>query len=160
MAVYSYGATNQSFLSFVTWSTEFASNSNLSLNTVMDNLEPADTAPHEMSELKDNDILYGTVHVDGAAGSVEVTTGYDHDAVTDNFILKNVNFDSVAQVIITATAVYPRYLEGFYDAADGGGTLLVDYNEPTTSGTITLTSSTFTGATNIYAYFVDAHGEP
>ena len=157
MAVYSYGASDSiAWSTFDTWSTQFSSDSNVSLNTVMDNLEPADSAPHQASELRDNNILYGNVYADGATGTVAVTTGYSQGATT-SFALKNVNFNSVSSVVITATATYPVYLEGFYTATNGGGTLLQDYNEPTTSGTLTLTDSTHTGVTNIYAYFVDAH---
>ena len=102
----------------------------------------------------------------------EIKTDYSHVSEKINFKvdnlsvrfndpfltdLKNVNFDSVSSVTVTATAVYPRYLAGFYDADNGGGNLLVDYNEPTISGTITLTASTFTDKTAIYAHFIDAH---
>ena len=81
------------------------------------------------------------------------STGTSSSSIT----LANVNFNSVSSVTITATSTYPNYLEGFYSAANGGGTLLVNYDEPTTSGTITLTASTFTSYQNIYAYFVNAH---
>ena len=157
MAVYSYGASSAvAFSTFDTWSTQYSSDSNVSLDTVMNNLEPADSAPHQCSELRGNNILYGNVYADGASGNVAVTTGYSQGATT-SFTLKNVNFNSVSSVVITATATYPVYLEGFYTATNGGGTLLENYDEPTTSGTITLTSSTHTGVVNIYAYFVDAH---
>ena len=158
MAVYSYGASSAvNFSTFDAWSTaENDGNSNISLDNVMNNLQPADTAPHQCSELRGNNFLYGTVSKSGAAGTVAVTAGYT-EAAAASFTLKNVNFDSVSSVTVTATAVYPRYLAGFYDADNGGGNLLVDYNEPTISGTITLTASTFTDKTAIYAHFIDAH---
>jgi hypothetical protein len=158
MAVFTYGASDEvTWSSFSGWHNSYSSNSNLSLNQVMDNLEPADSAPHQASELRGNSFLYGTVHCSGASGNIQVTAGYSTPSSTTNFNLSNVNFNSVSSVTITATATYPVYLEGFYSAANGGGTLLQNYDEPTTSGTITLTSSTFTSYENIYAYFVDAH---
>ena len=157
MAVATYDASDQiAWSSFIFWSNQYSSAANVSLDTVMNNLEPADSAPHQASEIRGNSFLYGNVYADGASGNVAVTTGYSQGATT-SFALKNVNFNSVSSVVITATATYPVYLEGFYSAADGGGTLLENYDEPTTSGTITLTASTFTSYTNIYAYFVDAH---
>ena len=157
MAVATYGASDQiAWSSFIFWSNQYSSAANVSLDTVMNNLEPADSAPHQASEIRGNSFLYGNVYADGASGNVAVTTGYSQGATT-SFALRNVNFNSISSVVITATATYPVYLEGFYSAADGGGTLLENYDEPTTSGTITLTSSTHTGVVNIYAYFVDAH---
>lgn len=158
MAVYAYGASDSiAWSTFDSWHNSYSSNSNISLNQVMDNLEPADAAPHQASELRGNSFLYGTVHCSGASGTIQVTAGYSTPTSTTSFNLSNVNFNSVSSVTITATATYPVYLEGFYTAANGGGTRLVDYNEPTVSGTITLTASTFIPNTNIYAYFVDAH---
>ena len=157
MAVATYGASDQiAWSSFIFWSNQYSSAANVSLDTVMNNLEPADSAPHQASEIRGNSFLYGNVYADGASGNVAVTTGYSQGATT-SFALRNVNFNSISSVVITATATYPVYLEGFYTATNGGGTLLENYDEPTTSGTITLTSSTHTGVVNIYAYFVDAH---
>ena len=158
MAVYSYGASDSiAWSTFDAWSVEYSSNSNISIETVMSSLEPVDSAPHQASELRDNNILYGTIHCSGASGNVQVTSGYSSGTSSTTLDLKNVNFNSISSVVITATATYPVYLEGFYSAANGGGTLLQNYDEPTTSGTITLTASTFTSYQNIYAYFVDAH---
>ena len=159
MAVFSYGASDSiAFSTLDTWSTaENDGNSNISLVNVMNNLQPADAAPHACSELRGNDFLYGNVHTSGASGTVAITAGYSEGASSSGFALKNVNFNSVASVTITAVSVYPNYLEGFYDADNGGGNLLVDYNEANTGGTMTLTSSTFTDKTNIYAHFVNAH---
>lgn len=158
MAVYAYGASDSiAWSTFDSWHNSYSSDSNISLNQVMDNLEPADAAPHQASELRGNSFLYGTVHCSGASGTIQVTAGYSTPTSTTSFNLSNVNFNPVSSVTITATATYPVYLEGFYTAANGGGTRLVDYNEPTVSGTITLTASTFTSNTDIYAYFVDAH---
>lgn len=157
MAVYTYGASDSiAWSTFDAWSNQYSSNSNISIDTVMNNLEPADSAPHQASELRGNSFLYGTVHCSGASGNIQVTSGYSTGTSTTSITLANVNFNSVSSVTITATATYPVYLEGFYTAANGGGTLLVNYDEPTVSGTITLTSSTF-NHTNIYAYFVNAH---
>lgn len=158
MAVYSYGASDSiAWSTFDAWSVEYSSNSNISIETVMSSLEPVDSAPHQASELRDNNILHGRIHCSGASGNVQVTSGYSSGTSSTTLDLKNVNFNSISSVVITATATYPVYLEGFYSAANGGGDLLENYDEPTTSGTITLTASTFTSYQNIYAYFVDAH---
>ena len=156
MAVYTYGANNISFSSFDSWSNQFSSDSNISLNTLMDNIEPADTAPHQVSELRNNEFLYGDVEADGS-GTVEVTSGYTGQGATTSFQLKNVNFNSVSSVVLTANCTYPNYLEGWYSGIGGTGTLLANYDEPATTGTLTLTSTTFTGVTVFYAYFVNAH---
>lgn len=157
MAVKTYGATNISFSSFDEWSNQFSSDSNISLNTLMDNLEPADTAPHQVSELRNNSFLYGEVSSSGAGGTVSVTSGYSQAAVSGSFKLRNVNFDDVSSVVITATCAYPNYLEGFYSGPNGTGTLLQNYDEPATTGTLTLTSTTHTSVDKFYAYFVNAH---
>ena len=158
MAVHTYGATNISFSSFDEWSNQFSSDSDVSLNTLMDNLEPGDTAPHSVSELRNNSFLYGDVSVSGAPGTVRVSSGYTgQNATSSSFALKNVNFDDVSSVTITAQCAYPNYLEGFYSGPNGTGDLLRDYSEPATTGDLSLTSTTFQEVDHIYAYFVNAH---
>ena len=156
MAVYSYGSTNINFSTFDVWSTEYSSNSNISLDTVMGAFEPADTAPHSVSELQNESILYGTVTVNGT-GTVAVTAPYTIAANSSSITLKNSLFSVHPTITVTATAVYPNYLEGFYTGPNGTGTLLVDYNEPATTGTLSLTSTAYTSTVNFYAYFVNAH---
>jgi len=158
MAVAAYSTTNISWSSFDTWSTQYASDSNISLATVMSNLQPADSAPYAASELRSNAFLYGTV-IAGTGGTVAVTSGYT-EAATSSFTLKNVNFASVASVTITATASYPYTFHSFRTAASGGGTELSTTGQGTTSGTITLTSGTHTGVGTFYAYFTTTHVDP
>lgn len=158
MAVYSYGSTGISFSTFDTWSNQFSSNSNISLNTLMDNIEPADSAPHSVSELRNNSFLYGSV-VAGTGGTVAVTSGYTQ-ASAASFTLRNVNFGSISSITITATATYPYQFHSFRTANLGAGTALSTTGQGTTTGTITLTSSTHTGVGTFYAYFNSTHSDP
>lgn len=158
MAVYSYASNASVSLSSIeNWHNSYEeSDTNVSMQTIFTNLEPADSAPHSLSELRGTSFLYGDVLTSGT-GTVRVTSGYSGQGAASSFKLKNVNFDLVSSVVLTADAVYPNYLEGWYSGPNGTGTLLADYNEPATTGTLTLTESTFTSVTGFYAYFVNAH---
>ena len=158
MAVYSYGATNISFGTFDVWSTQFASNANISLDTVMGNLEPADAAPHQVSELRNNKFLYGTLIAE-TGGTVSVTAGYTAGAAS-SITLKNVNFNTISSVTLTATATYPYTFHSFRDASGGGGTSLGTGGSGTTTGTMSMVSTTHTGVTTFYAYFTTTHVSP
>lgn len=155
MAVFSYGSSNISFSTFDSWSTQFSSDSNISLDTVMGALQPADAAPHQVSELRNNKILYGTVDSNGG-GKVSVTSGYTQSAVS-SFILKNVNFASIASITISATSTYPYTFHSFRTADNGGGSVLSTTGQGTTTGTLTLTESTHTSVVDFYAYFTTTH---
>lgn len=154
MAVQTYSTTNISFSSFDTWSNQFSSDSNISLNTLMDNLEPADSAPHQVSELRSNSFLYGTVSC-ATGGTVAVTSGYTQGATT-SFTLRNVNFGSIASITLTATATYPYYFAQWR----GDGTIISTTGTGTTTGTLTLTDSTYTGVSAFYAEFGTTHSDP
>jgi hypothetical protein len=158
MAVASYGTTNIAFSSFDTWSNQFASDSNISLNTLMDNLEPADGAPHQVSEIRSNAFLYGSV-VAETGGTVQITSGYTQ-ASAASFTLANVNFASIASVTIQADATYPYTFHSFRTATGGGGSSLSTTGTGTTTGTITLNSGNHTGVSTFYAYFTTTHVDP
>lgn len=168
MAVYTYGSTNVAMSSIDDWHNSYSGQSNLSMNTTFDNLTPADSAPHQLSELRNNAFLYGDVYLSlgaSATGYVEVTSPYITIQYTSTFALRNVNFASHGSVTLRATASYPNYVMGWYSAANGGGTELVAGGGGTTSLDITLTSNehgnyTLTGNTDlqrIYAYFLNEH---
>jgi len=159
MAVTTYGANNISFSSFDAWSNQFSSDSNISLNTLMDNLEPADTPPHQVSELRNNAFLSGTVTAE-TGGSFQITAGYSTSAGLTTHTLQNVNFNSVASVTITATATYPYTFHSFRTAASGGGTALSTTGQGTTTGTYTFDSSEAANFTAIYVYFSTTHSDP
>ena len=154
MAVQSYGTTNILWSSFDTWSTAIASDSNVSLNSVMDALEPADSTPHQASELRSNAFLYGTVSC-STGGTVAVTSGYSQGATT-SFTLKNVNFGSIASITLTATATYPYYFSDWR----GDGTVISTTGAGGTTGTLTLTSGVHTGVSAFYATFATTHVSP
>lgn len=154
MAVYSYGTTNIAWSTFDTWSTAVASDSNVSLNAVMDNLQPTDTTPHQASELRSNAFLYGTVSC-ATGGTVSVTSGYTQGATT-SFTLANVDFGSISSITITATATYPY----FFSQWRGDGTVISTTGTGTTTGNLTLTSGVYTGVTSFYAEFGTTHSSP
>lgn len=159
MAVQTYGTTNISFSSFDTWSNQFSSDSNISLNTLMDNLEPADTPPHQVSELRSNSFLYGTVTAE-TGGSFQVTSGYSTSAGLTSHTLENVNFNSVASVTLTATATYPYTFHSFRTASGGSGSVLSATGQGTTTGTYTISAANAGDFTNIYVYFTTTHVSP
>lgn len=159
MAVQTYTANNISFSSFDTWSNQFSSDSNVSLNTLMDNLEPADTPPHQVSELRNNSFLYGTVTGE-TGGTFQITAGYSTSAGLTSHTLHNVNFNSVASITITATAAYPYTFHSFRTASGGGGSALSTTGQGTTSGTYTIDSSEAANFTDIYVYFTTTHSNP
>ena len=158
MAVYTYGANNIAWSTFDDWSNQFASQANLSINTLMDNLEPADSAPHAASELRSNAFLYGSV-VAGTGGTVSVTSGYSQAAAA-SFTLRNVNFASISSITLTATATYPYTFHSFRTAASGGGSSLSTTGQGTTTGTLTLTSGNSALVQTFYAYFTTTHVSP
>lgn len=158
MAVYSYGATNISFGTFDAWSTEYSSNSNISLEDIMTTLEPADSAPHQVSEIRSNNLLYGNV-VAETGGTAAITSGYTQAAFSTH-TLRNVNYNSISSVTITATATYPYTFHSFRDASGGGGNALSTTGTGTTTGTITLAEDSHTGVSTFYAYFTTTHVSP
>lgn len=158
MAVYGYGATNISFGTFDAWSAAYSSNSNISLEDVMTNIKPADSAPHQVSEIRNNNFLYGTV-VAETGGTAAITSGYTQAAFT-NHTLYNVSFNSISSVTITATATYPYTFHSFRDASAGGGNALSTTGTGTTTGTITLAEDSHTGVSTFYAYFTTTHVSP
>lgn len=159
MSVQTYTTTNISFSSFDTWSNQFSSDSNISLNTLMDNLEPADTPPHQLSELRSNSFLYGNV-VSGTGGTFQITAGYSTSAGLTSHTLNNVNFGTVSSITITATATYPYTFHSFRTASGGGGTALSTTGAGTTTGTYTIDASEAANFTTINVYFSTTHSDP
>lgn len=159
MAVQTYLANNISFSSFDTWSNQFSSDSNVSLNTLMDNLEPADTPPHQVSELRNNSFLYGNVIAD-TGGTFQITAGYSTSAGLTSHTLHNVNFNSVASITVTATAAYPYTFHSFRTAAGGGGSILSSTGQGTTTGAYTIDSGEANYFTTLYVYFSTTHSNP
>ena len=159
MAVQTYSTTNIRFSSFDTWSNQFSSDSNISLNTLMDNLEPADSPPHQVSELRSNSFLYGTVTAE-TGGSFQVTSGYSTSAGLTSHTLENVNFGSIASVTLTATATYPYTFHSFRTASGGGGSVLSSTGQGTTTGTFTISTANAGDFTDIYVYFTTTHIDP
>lgn len=157
MAVASYGSTNISMNGVDIWHNDIGA-SGVSFNTLFTGLTPADSQPHQASELRNNAFLYGSVQA-GTGGTVSVTSGYSQGAAT-SFNLENVNFNSISSITITATATYPYTFHSFRDSSGGGGSALSTTGAGTTTGTITLTSSTHTSVQVFHAHFTTTHSSP
>lgn len=160
MAVHTYDTTNIAWSSFDTWSNQYSSDSNVSLQTVFNNLQPGQTPPNKSvgGILRSTSFLYGSV-VAGTGGTVSVTSGYTQSAAS-SFTLANVDFSSIASITLTATASYPYTFHSFRDASGGGGNSLGTTGQGTTTGTLTLTSGVHTGVGTFYAYFTTTHVDP
>ena len=153
MAVGVIPNTNISFGSFDTWSNQFSSDANISLQTVLQNLTPADTAPYSISTYRTDSILYGTVYSE-TGGSVALTGTYTATvAAGANHTFQNAVVSDTA-LVLTATATYPYSFNSWRTAAGGGGTSL------STSTSITLNASNFTSNTVFYAYYTTTHLNP
>ena len=160
MAVYSHGNTNVSMAGARNWSNTYGTSAtNVSLTTLIGtDMYPAGTAPHQLSEIRNDSFLHGIVYA-GGGGTVSVTGGYTESAASQ-LTLKNVNFSSVATVTITATATYPYTFHSFRTGAGGGGSALSTTGAGTTTGTISLTSSNHQSVTAFYAHFTTTHLVP
>jgi len=145
MAVYTYGSNNISFDTFRTWSNSVSAQANTSLTTAVNDFDPANTAPYQVSEFAPNtSIFYGAVFA-GTGGTVSLTAPYSVGA-TSSF--------TAYSVTMVASATYPYTFHSWRTAASGGGSQL------STSGTLTLNSGTHTGVVNFYAYFTTTHVTP
>ena len=152
MAVYTYGANNISFDTFRTWSNSVSAQANTSLTTAVNDFNPANAAPYQVSEFAPNtSIFYGTVNA-GTGGTVSLSAPYTVGATT-SFTVKNLLISSFS-VTMVASATYPYTFHSWRTAASGGGSQI------STNATLTLTSSDQTGTVNFYAYFTTTHVTP
>ena len=144
--------TNISFSSFDTFSTEYSSDSNISLYNVMAVLKP-DTPTTNQSintYLRGDKILYGSIVVQ-TGGSVSLTaTGIsDTIAAGSTHYFSNLNLAD-SSLSMTATAVYPYTFAGWYN----GGTLLAS------DTTLTLTAANHQSVGTFTASFTTTHSSP
>jgi hypothetical protein len=153
MAVGTIPTNNVSFADFDTWSNQFSSDANLSLETAFSNLTPADTAPYQISTYRGDSILYGTIQSE-TGGSVAITGTYTATVAAGTTHTFNNAVVSDTALVLTATAVYPYTFNSWRTASGGGGTQL------STSTSITLNASNFTSTVNFYAYYTTTHLSP
>ena len=152
MAVYTYGANNISFQSFQTWSNGITAQANTSLSTAVNDFNPANSAPFQVSEIAPNtSIFYGYIMAD-TGGTVALSSPYTVAATTE-IKVKNLLISSYS-VTIVASANYPYTFHSWRNATGGGGSAL------STSSTLTLTSTSHTDVNIFYAYFTTTHLNP
>lgn len=153
MAVALIPTSNVSFGDFDTWSNQFSSDADISLETAFSNLTPADTAPYAISSYTGDSILYGTLEVE-TGGSVALTGTYTATVAAGNSHTFNNAVVSDTALVLTATATYPYTFDSWRTASGGGGT------ELSTNSSITLNASNFTTTSTFYAYFTTTHLVP
>lgn len=144
MAVYSYGSTNISFSSFITWSNNETSLSNVDLSNAMGDMYPAQSPI--AGNLASITIFYGNI-IAGTNGTVGITAPYTVNQQSGTIKVKNVILSSY-NITISAVATYP-YVFNSWRTADGGGGSTIS-----TSSTLTISTSANNSYTNYYAYFV------
>lgn len=152
MAVFTYGANNISFDTFRTWSNSVSVQANTSLATAVNDFNPANVAPFQVSEFAPStSIFYGGV-LAGTGGTVSLTAPYTVSA-TSSFTVKNLLISSFS-VTMVAAAAYPYVFNSWRTAPAGGGSQI------STSATLTLNSGDQTGTVNFYAHFTTTHITP
>ena len=145
MAVYSVPTSGISFSSFKTWSPSYSSNSNISLQTVLENMYPDDTAPYSVSTIRGQGIRYGSL-VAGTGGNVRVTYPYSGGSGT-SVTITPVSYGTYSYITIEAIPTYPATMHSWRTAANGGGSQI------STSTSINLTISDYTSQGTFYAHF-------
>lgn len=147
--------TNISFSTFDTFSTEYSSDSNISLYTVLSVLKPSNpTADQSInSYIRGDKILYGSLVVE-TGGSVSLTATNISDTINAGatshiYTFTNLNLTD-SSLTMTATAVYPYTFSGWYN----GATLLES------DATLTLNGSSHSSVTQFTAKFATTHTSP
>ena len=148
MAVYSPGANNISAFNLAN-STGVTGTTNISFASLLSIL-PNQGAPHAMSEVRSDGIVYGTI-ASNTGGSVSVAGAYS-DTISANSSKAITEFNgSDTSVTLTANAVYPYT---FLRWVDQNGTQI------STSNPITLNAANFTSATTVRAQYSTTHVTP
>lgn len=143
MAVYSYSSNNISFATFITWSNNESSLSNVDLDSAMGDMHP-DQNP-VAGNLRSITIFYGNV-IAGANGTVGISSPYSLSAQT-TIVVKNVILSSYS-ITLTAAGTYPYVFDSWRTASGGGGSVI------SSSSTLTITTTSNQTHANYYAYFV------
>ena len=147
MAVHTFGTTNIAFSSFVSWSNNVSSDSNVTMNDALGDAVPSNSNQTSASEIYNNNWFYGQLQV-STGGYVDVSaTGYSVADATGTSTLKNVNLDE-SNLTLTAdeTAAYPRTFVRWRRENSSGA-------EISTNTVLTLTSADETSTSVFYAEF-------
>lgn len=152
MAYLEIPSTNISFSTFDTFSTEYSSDSNISLSTVLAALKPSNPTTDQSidSYLRSDKILYGSLSVE-TGGSVALTATNISTTVAAGatHTFENLNLAD-SSLTLTATATYPYTFSGYYN----GATLLQ------TDATLTLSGTNHSSVTTFTAKFSTTHTSP
>jgi hypothetical protein len=154
MAYLEIPSTNISFSTFDTFSTEYSSDSNISLSTVLAALKPSNPTTDQSidSYLRGDKILYGSLTVE--TGGYVAVTGTNISETVDEAIGATLTFENLnltdSSLTLTATPVYPYTFAGYYN----GATLLQ------TDATLTLSGTNHSSVTAFTAKFSTTHTSP
>lgn len=152
MAYYEFPYEFCSFSLMDNFSTEYSSDSNISLYNVLSVLKP-DSPTTNLSigtYLRSEQILYGSLVVQtGGSVSLTATNISDTVAAGETHYFSNLVLGD-SSLTMVATATYPYTFAGWYN----GGTLLES------GTTLTLTSSTYQSVTTFTATFSTTHTSP
>jgi hypothetical protein len=149
MAIYEYGTFNISFDSFITWSNNETSLSNLDILGAYSDMYPSISSNLDINNtirfpVK---IFYGNI-VAGTNGTVGITAPYTVSQTSGTIKVKNVILSSY-NITISAVATYPYVFSAWRTSASGGGSVI------STSNTLTISIANNNGShLNYYAYFV------
>lgn len=144
--------TNISFSSFDTFSTQYSSDSNISLYNVLSVLKPDNPTTNQSinTYLRGDKILHGSLVVQ-TGGSVSLTATGISDTIDagETHYFSNLNLAD-SSLSMTATAVYPYTFAGWYNGI-----------QPLTSdATLTLTTSNHQSVGTFTASFTTTHSSP
>ena len=148
MAVYSPGANNISAYTLAN-TTGVTGTTNISFASLL-NILPNQAAPHAMSEVRSDGIVYGTIACN-TGGSIALTGAYTGTVSAGGSTTVTVFNGSDTSLTLTVTNTYPYT---FSQWQDQNGTSI------STSNPLTLNASTATSATTIRATFTSTHVTP
>lgn len=148
MAVYSPGANNISAVTLAN-TTGITGITNISFASLL-NILPNQAAPHAMSEVRSDGIVYGTIACN-TGGSIALTGAYTGTVSAGGSTTVTVFNGSDTSLTLTVTAVYPYSFSSFVDQSSA---------QITTSNPLTLNASTATSASTIRATFTSTHVTP
>lgn len=143
--IYSVPTTSISFSAMKTWSPSYSSNSNISLQTLLENMYPDDTAPYSLSTIRGSSIRYGAITA-GNGGNIAVTYPYSSGQASSHTITP-VSSAGYSAVTIVAYPTYPATFHSWRTAPSGGGSAISN------SQTLSLSFNYYPTQSTFYAHF-------
>ena len=147
MAVYTLGANNVNAYDLA--NTVFSTTTNISFATIL-NILPNQAAPHALSEVRSDGIVYGTI-ASNTGGSIALTGAYTGTISQNSSAAITVFNGSDTTLTLTVTAIYPYNFLRWVDQSN---------TQISTSNPLTLNASTATSATTIRATYNSTHSSP